>query len=230
MKIEPNGTVDWARVEWVILDLDGTILDLAYDNYFWQVAVPERYARHKGLSVDAARAALQPAFEATRHTLPWYCTDYWSEVTGLNLAALKRELRGRIAPLQGSVDFLHAVRASGRRLWLATNAHRDSWQLKMEHTGLESLFEVIACSHDFGQPKEHAGFWQGFQARHPFRPERSLFVDDSLPVLQAAQRHGLGQCLAIRSPDSSAPARDIAGFPAVDGLRELLPVPPRTAG
>lgn len=229
MQTKPDHSVDWARVEWVILDMDGTVLDLAYDNYFWQIAVPEHYARHRGLSVDQARAALQPRFEATRHTLPWYCTDYWSEFTGLNLAAIKRELRERITPLQGSVDFLHAVRASGRRLWLATNAHRDSWQLKLEHTGLQELFEVIACSHEFGQPKEHPAFWQGFQARHPFRPERCLFVDDSLPVLHAARAHGVDQCLAIRAPDSSAPAREIREFPAVDGLRDLLPVPPLPA-
>src|SRR5690349_8564010 len=93
--------VQWDRVEWVILDMDGTILDLSYDNYFWRELVPERYARARGIDLAAARAELTPKFLAVQHTLPWYCTDYWSEVTGLDVAGLKREIRARIRVLDG---------------------------------------------------------------------------------------------------------------------------------
>ncbi|TXH06023.1 MAG: GMP/IMP nucleotidase [Nevskiaceae bacterium] len=218
--------VDWRAVEWVILDMDGTVLDLAYDNYFWRELVPQRYALRHGLSLQEAREVLAPKFLEVQHTLPWYCTDYWSGVTGLNMAELKREIRHLIGPLEGAVDFLHAVRASGRHLWLATNAHRDSWSLKLEHTGLTELFDRIVCSHDYGAPKEDARFWQRFMAEHPFEPSRALFVDDSLPVLEAARAFGIGQLVAISHPDTGQPPRQVTGFPAVPRLSALQPLHP----
>ena len=218
-----DARVDWSRIDVVILDMDGTILDLAYDNYFWRQLLPQRYAALHGLSESEAVARLQPLFDATAHTLPWYCTDYWTEQTGINVAALKHEIRSRIAPLPGAERFLQPVRDCGRGLWLATNAHRDSWRLKLQHTELARYFHTVVCSHDFGAPKEHLDFWAQFQAQHPFDPSRALFVDDSRPVLDAARRYGIGQVVAIRHPDRSAPPRPVPGHPSVDALAALNP-------
>ncbi len=215
--------VNWDAVEWVLLDMDGTILDLSFDNYFWRELVPQRYAEKNGLTLKHAREVLQPKFEAVQHTLPWYCTDYWSELTGLDMAGLKREVRERIGPIDGAEDFLKAVRASGRRLWLATNAHADSWRLKLEYTGFGRHFEQVICSHDFGYPKEDLRFWAAAQAAHPFDPARTLFVDDSMPVLSAAQAFGIGQVVGIRQPDSLLPERPLDAFTSVRTLAELTP-------
>lgn len=213
--VSEQATVDWERVEWVILDMDGTILDLAYDNYFWRELVPARYAEKNGLTLKHALEVLAPKFLAIQNTLPWYCTDHWSEVTGLDMAALKHEIRERIGPIPGAEDFLAAVRASGRKLWLATNAHQDSWRLKLEYTGFRHYFDEVICSHSFGYPKEDARFWQAMHSAHPFDPARSLFVDDSLPVLNAAQAYGIGQVIGIRKPDSSQPERALPSLPSV---------------
>lgn len=215
--------VDWAEVEWVILDMDGTILDLAYDNYFWGELLPLRYAEKNALTLERAHEVLRPQFEAIRHTLPWYCTDHWTRTTGIDIAALKRECRMRIAPIPGAVDFLHAVRASGRQLWLATNAHHDSWQLKLEHTGLRPLFDRVICSHDYGAPKEDQRFWNAVRGAHPFEPARALFVDDSQPVLDAARLFGIKQVIGIRKPDSTQPEREIRELRSVLALAELMP-------
>ncbi|HUS23540.1 MAG TPA: GMP/IMP nucleotidase [Candidatus Binatia bacterium] len=219
-------TVRWQDVRHVLLDMDGTVLDLAFDNHFWRELVPQRYGAARGIGAEAAWRELEPHFRSLQGRLEWYCLDHWSALTELDLAALTREIRHRIAPLQGSERFLEAVRDSGRALWLATNAHRDSWMVKMEQTGLGGHFERIVCSHDFAAPKESPEFWQRFVARHPFEPAQALFVDDSLPVLRAARDFGIGQCVAIRHPDSSRPAREISEFPAVDRLADLLPVTP----
>ena len=216
--------VSWPDIEWVLLDMDGTLLDLAYDNHFWREAVPQAYAQAQSLTLEQARARLEPEFTRIAHTLPWYCTDHWSRVTGLDIRALKRSLRHRIAALDGSADFLRAVRASGRKLWLATNAHRDSWELKLEETGLRAHFDAIICSHDFGHAKEAQGFWQGVMARHPFARNRALFADDSLPVLRAARTFGIAHLVAMAAPDTTQPRREITEFTSVARLGELLPV------
>jgi putative hydrolase of the HAD superfamily len=217
-------TVHWDSVDHVMLDMDGTVLDLAFDNHFWRDLVPERYARQKNLTVEQARAELAPHFESLQGRLEWYCLDYWSNLTQLDLASLTAEIRHRVAPLEGSEDFLRAVKASGRPLWLVTNAHRNSWELKMEQTGLGVHFDRIVCSHEFDAPKEDPNFWTRLQARHPFTRERALFVDDSLPVLRAAKNYGIGQLVAIRRPDTTRPAREITELTSVEKLADLLPV------
>jgi putative hydrolase of the HAD superfamily len=216
--------VDWPQIDHVLLDMDGTILDLAFDNYFWSELVPQRYARLHGISIDESRATLAPRFEAARGRLDWYCLDYWSELTGLDIAGLKREIRTRIAPLPGSAEFMQAVRDSGRQLWLVTNAHRHSWQLKMAQTGFDVHFHRILSSHDFGAPKEDPRFWPSLRAKHLFDPARTIFVDDSLPVLREALNHGFAQVIAIRHPDSQMPKREMTEFAAVDRVSDLLPI------
>lgn len=216
--------IDWSRIDHVLLDMDGTVLDLAYDNHFWLELLPRRYAEHHGLTLDDATARLLPEFHATQGTLNWYCLDHWTRFTGLDIVAMKAEIRHRIAALPGSERFLGAVRASGRQLWLATNAHHGSWRLKLAETGLGPYFDRVLSSHDFGAPKEDRRFWDALQAEHPFDPARTLFADDSLPVLRAARDYGIAQVVAMRHPDSSAQRREIADFPAIDRLPELLPI------
>jgi 5'-nucleotidase len=220
---------DWSRIDHVLLDMDGTILDLAFDNYFWMDLVPQRYAQARGLTLEAAHEELLPKFRAIEHTLPWYSTDYWSEVTGLNLKQLKHEIRERVAFIGNSLAFLEAVKASGRQLWLVTNAHPDAWQIKLDQVGLRPMFDVIASSHQFGAPKEHPAFWEALQARHAFPRQSSLFADDSLPVLRAARAYGVGQIVAMRRPDSTRPPRQLTEaegreFAWSDGLGDLLPL------
>lgn len=216
--------VDWSRVDHVLLDMDGTILDLAFDNHFWRTAVPAAYGERHGLNTAQALEKLEPHFREIQGTLDWYCLDYWSRYTGLNIAQLKAGLRERIVPLAGAEDFLRAAKASGRQLWLATNAHHDSWRLKLEHTGFTSWFGRIVSSHDFGFPKEDQRFWQAFSATHPFDPARALFADDSLPVLRAAEAFGIGQVIAMRRPDSTMPEREVREFASVATLADLLPI------
>lgn len=215
---------DWSRVDVVLLDMDGTMLDLAFDNYVWRTAVPARYAAARGITLDEARRELEPRFMAVAHTLPWYDLDYWSEVTGVDVAALHIEYRERIRILDGSVAFLDAVRASGRPIWLATNAHTGSWTPKLEQTGLRHYFEHVVSSDVVGAPKEDARFWLTLREQHPFDPARALFADDSLPVLNSARAFGIGQIVAMHHPDTTQARRTFEGFYSVARLNELLPL------
>jgi len=212
---------DWERVETVLLDMDGTLLDLAFDNRFWRELVPQRLAEARGTDVETAWRLLVPLFEATHGTLDWYCLEYWSRELGLDLAALKRAVRHEIAWLPRAREFLERLRDSGRRVVLVTNAHPETLAIKDAHLDLGRRFDAVYSSHAFGAPKEDPRFWSRLAAVEPFRSDASLFADDSLPVLRAARAHGLGQLFAVRRPDSRGPAREIAGFPSVEAVHEL---------
>lgn len=203
--------------------MDGTLLDLNFDNHFWQEFVPARYAERNGLALDEAKARLAPRFRAMEGRLEWYCLDYWSEQLELDIAAMKQEVAGLIGVLPHVVEFLEAVRLAGKRLALVTNAHRKSLGLKMEKTRLHAFFDRIVSSHDVGAPKEDPDFWRRLGEVEAFSARRTLLADDSLPVLRSARAFGIGHLVAIRKHDTTKPARLIDEFPAVEDFREIMP-------
>jgi HAD superfamily hydrolase (TIGR01509 family) len=217
-----TSVVDWACIDTVLVDMDGTLLDLDFDNVFWREIVPQRYALMRGMSLGEARAELAPRFEAKVGTLEWYCLDHWTRDLGMDLKTLKREHGAHIRFLPGAEEFLASVRARGKRLSIVTNAHRDTFEVKAEHTGIDRLVDSVVSSHDFAAPKESAAFWHALERHAPFDAERTLLIEDSLTVLAAARAYGLRHMLAIRRPDSRQPLRAIAEFTAIDGVFELV--------
>jgi putative hydrolase of the HAD superfamily len=214
--------VDWQRVDHVLLDLDGTLLDLHYDRHVWHEVVPAAWGASRGLDPRAARSRLEPRFRAVEGTLDWYCIDYWSRELQLDLRALKRADPSRIDWLPGARNFVRALRSRGLRTVLATNSHPDVLQIKHEHTGVMHELDASFSAHVFGVPKEHADFWQGLRAAEPFDPARTLFVDDNPPMLRAAGRAGIAQLVVVCRPDSSLPANRHDEFAAVEAVAELL--------
>ena len=217
--------IDWDAVETVLLDMDGTLLDLAYDTHFWTEHLPVRYAELRGMTVEASRNFLAPIFESTHGTLDWYCLDYWSARLDVDIVALKRETAERVAWLEGSQAFLKQLRDAGRPLWLVTNAHHGSLGLKVEQTGLDAHLDRVFTTHDFGHAKEDPRFWQAFAEQPGVNLRASRLIDDNLSVLSTAHDSGVGQCLAINQPDSRVDARAPDNrWPSVNSLSELLGV------
>jgi putative hydrolase of the HAD superfamily len=214
--------VDWDRIDTVLVDMDGTLLDLAFDNFFWLDVIPQSYGALHGLGIDEARQRLAPRFAAVAGTLPWYCLDHWTRDLGLDIKALKRAHRHLIRYLPGAPAFLESVRGRGKSLKIVTNAHRDTFAVKAEQTGIDKLVDDVVCSHDLGSPKESAAFWHALERHEPFDRTRTLFLEDSLPVLNAARAHGIAHTIAIRKPDSSRPPRVIDDYVAIDGVVELV--------
>ena len=159
--------VDWTSIDTVLLDLDGTLLDLRFDNWFWQEHIPIHYARRSGLDPAAAVALLTPKFHAVRGTMPWYCIDHWSRELGLDVPALKRAVRHEVAFLPGAEQFLIKLARTGKRRILVTNSHPETLAIKSEHVPLAAHFDATHSSHSFEVPKEHPEFWARFSAREP---------------------------------------------------------------
>ena len=212
---------DWTSIDTVLLDMDGTLLDLGYDKRFWEEHLPRRVAESRGIAVDDARRLMRPIFEATAGTLDWYCIDYWSRALALDIMAMKRATRHEIDWLPEARLFLDRLRAAGKRVALVTNAHPEILALKDAQLGVRRRFDAVYSSHDIGDPKENAAFWPRFAARETFDPARTLFADDNASVLAAARVHGIRWLFAVRRPVNRAPARAPNGFPGVESVLEL---------
>ncbi|MTH47719.1 GMP/IMP nucleotidase [Intestinirhabdus alba] len=216
-------TIAWREVDTVLLDMDGTLLDLAFDNYFWQTLVPEAWAAQQGISPQAARERIREQYHAVQHRLEWYCLDYWSERLGLDIRAMTTEMGPRAALREDTLPFLQALKACGKRRILLTNAHPHNLAVKLAHTGLASHLDLLLSTHTFGYPKEDRRLWHAVVEETGIAAQRTLFIDDSEPVLDAAARFGIRYCLGVANPDSGLAEKPFARHPSLNDYRRLIP-------
>ena len=212
----------WSEIDCVLLDMDGTLLDLGFDNWFWQQRVPEAYADRHRLSLSDAVADLSPRFESVRGRLEWYCIDHWTRELAIDIRGLKQDAGAAIGWLPGAQEFLLRLRQSGKRRLLVTNAHPATLEIKDARLGVGAYFDALYSTHTFGVPKEQAAFWPALRAASGFDPDRSLFIDDGLPILRAAADYGIRCLRAVRRPDSRHPARETGDFIGVYSVADLL--------
>jgi 5'-nucleotidase len=212
---------DWSTIDTVLLDLDGTLLDLAFDTRFWRHVIPSAWAQTRGLTPEAAREQLVPRFREREGTLDWYSVEYWSRELGLDVGALKRAAMHEVQWLAGVPEFLATLRRNGKRLVLFTNSHPVALAIKDERTGVSAYLDAMFSSHTFRWPKEDGRFWESARLTEPFDPQRTLFVDDSPAVLAAARAAGIRWVIGLRHPDSQGTVRDHGPWPAVDRITDL---------
>lgn len=214
--------LDWSKIETVLLDMDGTILDLHFDNHFWLEHLPKRYSERKQITLAQAKQNLMSHYEKVSGTIAWYCLDYWAEQTQLPITELKREIDHLIRLRDDAHDFLVALKQSGRRIVLVTNAHPQSLSLKIEKTKLDQYFDKLYSTHEFGVTKESQALWQALNEVEPFNLDTTLFVDDSIAILESAKRFGIKHLLAVANPDSQQPIKSISSFPAVTNYGDFV--------
>jgi len=214
--------LDWANIDHVLLDMDGTLLDLSFDNYFWSDLVPRHYALKNGLSQQDARIQLHPIFEQHAGTLDWYCLDFWSDRLQLPIVEMKQRERRKIAIRPGTSIFLEALNRHKKHVVMATNAHPTTLQIKLQEVPIEHHFDSLVSSHDLGFAKEDQRFWQALCKQHDINPQRSLFIDDSEAVLTSAKTFGIEHLICISQPSSEHDARHLPNWQSVNYLDEVL--------
>ncbi len=215
--------INWDDIDTVLLDMDGTLLDLHYDNFFWMSYLPKHYAKFKRIKRWEAWAELEPIMQSNRGTLAWYSLDYWTDKLGIDIPTLKREIAHMIEIRPFVVEFLTGLREHGKTLYLVTNAHNKTLAIKVEHTGIDRWFDRVIVSHDLGLPKEDPEFWHRMRALHPFDPARSLLIDDTESVLTSAKQAGIAHLLTLLQPDSHKDVRSDTLFRGIHHFDEILP-------
>lgn len=214
--------VNWADIDTVLLDMDGTLLDLSFDNYFWLEYVPERLAAHRDIALEEARLSVQSMSESAYGSLNWYCVDHWSQRLAMDVEALKREVQHLIRMRPHCAEFLTFLKEIGKEAILVTNAHPKALAIKVEVSGLDQHLEKIISSHEFELAKEHDGFWERLSEREQIDLSRTLFIDDNLAVLESASKSGINHLVQVLHPDSSTQPRDPSHFPGIIHLDELI--------
>ena len=215
--------IEWDAIDTVLLDMDGTLLDLHFDNYFWMDHLPRLYAAKHCISEAESSALLQATFHSGEGTLNWYCLDHWSEQLEMDIPALKQEIQHMIQVRPFAIEFLTQLHASHRDVVMVTNAHRKTLELKMANIDITGWFDRVVVSHDLNAPKEDQAFWHKLQALHPFDPARTLLIDDTERVLDSARDYGIAHLLTLLQPDSKGQKRLNTRFPGIHHFDEIMP-------
>ncbi|MCH1450009.1 HAD-IA family hydrolase [Litorivicinus sp.] len=199
--------IDWRSIDDVLLDMDGTLLDLHYDATFWLNNVHSIVANLTGEPEHAIQERFHRELKKHEGTLAWYCTDYWADFFGIDLIEAKQQLAHLIRFRPHAEQFLQALNSLPLRTLIATNAHPDVIQLKLNVVPLADMVDGIVSSHQYGVAKEHPDFWRALFDEYAINPDRALFMDDSPKVLDAADRAGVREVVEIRHPNLSEPPR-----------------------
>ncbi len=215
--------IDWKSISAVFLDMDGTLLDLRFDNYFWHEHVPLRFSEKNEIEFHVAKAQLLDRYKSKAGTLDWYCVDYWQNELELDIGELKQEVSEYIKIFPNVEKFLATLKHQEIYVALVTNAHRKSIAVKMEHLDLEGYFDKIISSHDYGYAKEEQDFWHKLMQEEPFEPNSTLFIDDNVAVLAAAEKYGIKNLLSVKQPDSALPVQNTKHFAALTNFEEIMP-------
>lgn len=212
----------WKEIDTVLLDMDGTLLDLHFDNYFWHDYLPKKWGETNNLDLEAARAALMPGFYEWAGTLSWYCLDHWSDHLGMDILKLKEDVGHLIKERPGTLELLQFLSDINMRKAIVTNAHAGLISMKFNVTSIGDYFDDVFCSHDFGFPKEDPEFWSELQKTYPYDPNKTLLIDDNISVLHSAKKFGIKHLLSIAQPDLSKPFRIENDFPMIESFLHLI--------
>ena len=79
--------INWAEIDDVLLDMDGTLLDRHFDNFFFEEELPRRYAALQGLPFEESRDRLMAMYRSVEGELAWTDLHYWTERVGIDVVA-----------------------------------------------------------------------------------------------------------------------------------------------
>ena len=209
-------------IDLVLLDMDGTLLDLHYDSYFWMELIPEQYANIHRTSLEQATEIIFSECKKVSGTLSWYCYDYWTNTLGLDIHQLQHQCKDKIQWREDTLWFLKTLKELNKKIVILTNAHPSGIKLKDQQTQLLSYVDLLISSHEIGHAKESQGFWSAVKKQLNTDFSRSVFIDDSEKILVAAESAGVEHLMGINKPDSKKPAQLMQGFSSICQFNEFF--------
>ena len=209
-------------IGFVLLDMDGTLLDRYFDDYFWEHLVPEKYAEKYQVTFGKAKEVLLALYKAHEGTLNWTDIDFWSRELNLDIPALKEQIKHLIEVHPHVEDFLKTMKKQKKKVYMVTNAHYKVLDIKLKKTRIGRYFDKCITSFEMGYPKEMIDFWEKTERMLKFDKERTLFIDDTPRILKTAKAFGIRYLFLKTGANSKRKDTPSGDFPVLKDFKELL--------
>ncbi len=213
--------INFKNIDYVLLDMDGTLLDKYFDDYFWEHLVPQKYAEKYNITFGMAKKDLMKRYKMHEGTLNWTDLDFWAKELKLDILALKEQIKHLIEVHPHVEDFLKMLKAENKQIFLVTNAHYKSIDLKLKKTQIGIYFDKVLSSFDIGFPKESIEFWKEAEKRLGFNKDRTLFIDDTESILKTAKQYGIKYLIFKARANSKDRPKDSKEFLYILDFNEL---------
>ncbi|MEM7196618.1 MAG: HAD family hydrolase [Pseudomonadota bacterium] len=210
-------------IDTLLLDMDGTLLDLRYDNHFWTEHLPLRISEIHSVPLSEATEHVHASLSEIEGTMNWYDVDHWAAHFEVDIVALKNETTDLIRFREGSLEFLEAIQSIAHLdVYIVTDAHPHVLDIKHQHLDILSHIPKAHSSHRYGYPKREAEFWNRFSEDVNLDRTKSLFIDDNIHVLAQAASHGIAHLALIEQPDSGHEREIKCDYVQINHLTALL--------
>lgn len=206
----------------IMFDMDGTLLDLAYDDFIWNDLLPIRYAETHQCNLEQSKEILYTFYQEHNHTLNWYSSRFWTTKIGIDVLAMQLEFKHKVTLRAGCIELLEYLKTKGYNIWLTTNADIAGLSFKLKEMNLSHYFDVIVSSEEIGHAKEFIEFWQKLYQQYPFDPNNCYFIDDTEKVLNGAKNFGIKHLMSIKQPSSNNAPRQKFSYPMLNKLTDLI--------
>jgi putative hydrolase of the HAD superfamily len=218
-----NNKIFWNKIDWVLLDMDGTLLDKYFDDYFWETLIPKEYAKKYDLSFKEAKDRVVKLYHLEEGSLNWTDLDFWSKKLNLDIPFLKGQISHLIDIHPDAKTFLTFLKKMNKNLALITNAHYKTLSLKLKQTKIGPYFNEVLSCFEIGLPKEDKSFWLKLKEKFNFDPTHTLFIDDNEGPLLAAKEAGIKYLFFKSRPSSKSPPKlPKNNFLKIEYFKELM--------
>ena len=188
-------------IDYILLDIDGVILDQDFDNKFWQDFVPNEYAIKNKLDIKKAKLLFQKESDKTKGSIDWYDLQYWEKKFDLDLIAIAKNYADEISLLPKSLETIKKLKKTKKIIYL-TNCDPRLVRVKDEVCNFLQYADGWLSSIEINSIKENIWYWRHAVQTFQLIPQRCLFVDDNYEIVMQAKNAGISSLHAIQPTKS----------------------------
>jgi len=188
---------------YILLDIDGVILDQNFDNLFWMEWLPEAVAHNKGISLNDAKKDIYKTSKELYGTLPWYELRFWEDRYETNLIAIAEKNKSYAMFIDGAHEALQFIASLDKKVFFLTNCDSRLLKVKSSQVPLLNFADNWISSVDIGVVKEDQKFWKIALEKLNIQPSKSIFFDDNINIVNAATKYGIKKSVHVTEPTNN---------------------------
>lgn len=196
------------RIACVLFDLDGVLVDATEWHYEalnralrlfgFDITRYEHLSSYNGLPTKKKLEMLsvEKGLPAAIHQM----------LNRLKQVYTRDEILTKCRPVFEKEYMLHRLHREGYRMAVCSNSIRETLELMIRQSGVESCFEFLVSNEDVVKPKPDPEIYTTAMTRLGMHPSDVVIVEDAPHGVEAARRSGAHVC-------------QVSGFPEVDYFR-----------